>query len=307
MKIIKGKQKLKAKLQQKWHAPPPPWEAPSANLVWNIHNMPAAQISMLGKIVGLSTAPVAACATFSVCLKFALDAIHRGEAKAVVIGAAETYPTPLILGAFSQARVAASGSDISIPLTGLKGTHVSGGAVIWIVGDYDYMVQQGFKPLGMEPVAVGCSSDADHIITPSQVGPKLAIQQALKQSAIEPKDVASWDLHATGTPGDFTEISNLKDIFSPSLHLTARKGTFGHGLGVCAGWELTAQYLCYERGCILPTTLRPETLHPTIKALHSNFVFDQHCALPQGHYVGKLSMGVGGINACVISKRLSHS
>ena len=49
-----------------WGAPDPPWHEVSANLLWNIHNTPSAQISMLGKITGLAFAPVAACSTFGV-------------------------------------------------------------------------------------------------------------------------------------------------------------------------------------------------------------------------------------------------
>ena len=51
----------------------------SSNILWNIGSTPAAQISMLGKITGLAMAPMAACSTFGTCLKFAMDAINRGE------------------------------------------------------------------------------------------------------------------------------------------------------------------------------------------------------------------------------------
>ena len=42
-------------------------------------------------------------------------------------------------------------------------------------------------------------------------------------------------------------------------------------------------------------------LNPAIQALHGSFVLDQACAAPDG-FAGKLSLGVGGINACVISR-----
>ena len=37
------------------------------------------------------------------------------------------------------------------------------------------------KPLGMEPLAVGVTSDADHIITPSKEGPMEAMRQAFER------------------------------------------------------------------------------------------------------------------------------
>ncbi len=302
LKLIKDKQKRKAQLLEKWKAPVPPWDCISANVLWNIHNTPAAQITMLGKIHGLSMAPVAACATFNICLKLAIDAIKSGEAKAVVIGATESDPMPHSVGAFASARVAASGKDVSKPLTGLRGTHVSGGAAVWVVGDYDYMVKKGFKPLGLEPLSVGTSSDAGHIITPSEEGPKLAIEQAIDLAGISPEEIVTWDLHATATPGDYMEVSNLQNILTESALFSARKGTFGHGLGACGGWELTAQYMGYEKNKIFPTPLAKSELNEQIKKIHTNFVFDSAVPAPKNGYAGKLSMGVGGINACVISK-----
>jgi 3-oxoacyl-(acyl-carrier-protein) synthase len=303
LKLIKEKHRRKTKLQEQWGAPPPPWECVSPNLIWNIHNTPASQVTMMGRIHGLSLAPVAACSTFGVCLKLAIDAIRRGEAKAVVIGATDPPPTPLLVGAFYRARVSSADAAVSKPLTGLRGTHVSGGSVLWIVGDYEYMTGRGFRPLGMEPLAVGVSSDADHIITPSREGPLMAVRQALENAGVSPEDIASWDLHATATPGDFLEMENLLSVVPDSVLVTARKGTFGHGMSAGGGWELTAQYLGYERGILYPTPLNRDELNLEIARLHTRFVYDASCKTPAGA-AGKLSMGIGGINACVLSRPL---
>jgi len=83
--------------------------------------------------------------------------------------------------------------------------------------------------------------------------------------------------------------------------VTARKGTFGHGMAAGGGWELTAQYLGAERGRLYPTPLTRGELNPQIAALHDLFAFDEGCPAPAGP-AGKLSMGIGGINACVISR-----
>jgi 3-oxoacyl-[acyl-carrier-protein] synthase II len=84
LSLIKEKQRRHLKLKAKWQAPDPPWKAVSPGFLWNIPNTPASQISMLGHITGMAFAPVAACSTFGVALKLAIDAIRRGEAKAVV-------------------------------------------------------------------------------------------------------------------------------------------------------------------------------------------------------------------------------
>ena len=174
---IREKEKGRAKLQEKWQAPEPPWKV-TPNFIWNIHNTPASQISILGKITGLAFAPVAACSTFGVTLRLAMRAIQTGDAKVVVMGATDPPPHPLTVGSFYSARVSSADRQVSVPLTDLRGTHVAGGSVVWILGDMEYMKSKGFKPLGMEPLGVGVSSDADHIITPSTQGPTTAILEA---------------------------------------------------------------------------------------------------------------------------------
>lgn len=301
IRLLKEKRRRNARLRERWGAPEPPWREVSPNLLWNIHNTPASQISMLGQITGAAFAPVGACSTFGLTLKLALDAIRRGEARAVVIGATDPPPHPITVGAFYGARVIAADGAVSKPLSEMRGTHVAGGAAIWIVGDHEFMTARGFRPLGMEPLAVGVSSDADHIITPSKHGPMAAVNEALEATGMKPTEVGSWDLHATATPGDYLEVETLRETFSDAVTVTARKGTFGHGMGAAGGFELTAQYLGYEHGALFPTPLGEPELNPEIAGVHRRFVFDRPEPLPPGA-AGKLSMGVGGINACVLSR-----
>jgi 3-oxoacyl-[acyl-carrier-protein] synthase II len=298
--LIREKEKRHARLREKWKTPEPPWHV-SADMIWNIHNTPASQISILGGITGLAFAPVAACSTFGVALGLAARAIQSGEAKMVVVGATDGPPHPLTVGAFYSARVLSASRTLSVPLTGLQGTHISGGSVVWIVADYDYMQAKGFKPLGMEPVSIGLSSDANHIITPSVEGPKTAILQALAHAGTAPEDIGTWDLHATATPGDYSEVATMRSVLPGSVLVTARKGTFGHGMSAGSGWELTAQYMGYEQGQLFPTALSTESLNPAIAGMHDYFVFNRACAFPP-QAGGKLSMGIGGINACIISR-----
>ncbi len=298
---IKEKSRRLRKLQQRWAAPEPPWQAVSPNILWNIDNIAAAQISMLGGLTGAAVAISAACSTFGVTLKFGLDAIRSGEAKAVVIGATDPPPHPLSVAGFYRARVISSDARLSKPLTELRGTHVAGGAALWILGDWEHMTGLGFTPLGMEPLAVGVTSDADHIITPSQEGPMAAMREALAGADLHGSQLVSWDLHATATPGDFNEVEMVRQLMSENVLVTARKGTFGHGMAAGGGWELTAQYLGHERGQVFPTPLAAGELNAQIAEVHRRFTFDRGCPAPAGP-VGKMSMGIGGINACVISR-----
>ena len=299
--VIKEKKVRTAKLQKKWGAPPPPWACVPADILWNIHNTPASQVSMMGQLHGATFAPVAACSTFGYVLKLAMNAIQHGEATAVVMGASDPAPHPLIVGGFYDARVISADREVSKPLTELRGTHVAGGSVMWILGDYDHFTKLGMKPLGMEPVSVGWSADAFHLITPTKDGPTAAMKQALARADARPEDVVHWDMHATATPGDALEVETLRGLFSENTVVAARKGTFGHGMSAAGGWELTAMYLGYQRGRLFPTTLKRDCLNAEIAKSHTNFVFDEEVPAPDG-LAGKASMGIGGINAMVLSR-----
>jgi 3-oxoacyl-(acyl-carrier-protein) synthase len=245
---------------------------------------------------------VGACASFGVALKLAANAIQLGQAKAAVVGTTDGPPHPLVVAAFFSARVLATHGEVSKPLTGMRGTHVAGGSCVWIVGDYDHFTGLGMKPLGLEILGVGTTSDADHIITPSEDGPRAAIAQALREAGVDPAEVAAWDMHATATPGDWTELLTALSVFPEAKAITARKGTFGHGMSVCGGWELTAQHLGMARGVLHPVHVSEDELHPLIQPHVNRLVRDQATPV-EGRVSGKISMGVGGINSCVICRR----
>jgi 3-oxoacyl-[acyl-carrier-protein] synthase II len=300
--VIKRRLTEMRRLNQKWACPTEPWSSVHPNLIWNIHNSPAAQVSMLGRIHGPAWAPVGACSSFGVALKLGVDAIRSGQARAVVVGMTDPPPHPLLVGAFYRANVLAADAAPSKPLTALKGTHVAGGAAVWILGDAEWMHAQGYRPVGLEIVGVGLSSDAFHIITPTRHGPLTSMRKALEDAGIGPERIDSWDLHCTATPGDWLEVATARELLAADVPMTARKGTFGHGMSVGGAWELTAQHMGAAEGVLYPTVLQRAELNTTIGGLHRNFVYDE--AVPfHGCYVGKINMGVGGINACVISRR----
>lgn len=302
LRLIRKKKSALVRLQRKWDCPTPPWMAADPKLIWNIANIPAAQVSMLGGLTGPAYAPIAACSSFGVALKLARQAIVCGDAKVVIVGMSDPAPHPILVAAFYRAHVLSADSQPSLPLTDLRGTHISGGSVLWIVGDYDYMTALGYEPLGLEVLGIGITSDAQHIITPSREGPLSAIQLAVDDAGAGNMQFGTWDLHATATPGDYQEINTLREVFPNSLLVTARKGIFGHGMAASGGWELTAQYLGLMNGKLDPTPLSEGAVNPSILAAPYEYVYDVPRDAPEG-LAGKLSMGIGGINACVISRR----
>jgi 3-oxoacyl-(acyl-carrier-protein) synthase len=161
---------------------------------------------------------------------------------------------------------------------------------------------KGMQPLGLEIVGVAVSSDADHIITPSEEGPRSAMRRAMAVAEVEPEEVSTWDMHATATPGDWQELQNALAVLPGKTRFTARKGSFGHGMSVCGGWELTAQHLGVVTGKLHPVDLQEAELHPQVRPYFDSLVLDQPEVTDEGSVAGKINMGIGGINACVICR-----
>jgi len=299
--LIKRKMVGRKRLLAKHGCPEPPWMAIDAKILWNIANIPAAQISMLGRITGPVIAPVAACAGFGASLRLGINAIQLGQASLCVVGTTDPAPHVLSVGGFFGARVVSGDGQVSKPFTQMRGTHVSGGSCIWIIGDYDEMIGRGMHPVGLEILGVGITSDADHIITPSDDGPRRAIQKTLAEAGLLPGDVRSWDMHATATPGDHQELLNALSLLSPETLFTARKGSFGHGMSACGGWELTAQHLGVQAGCLFPVAVQEGELPAWVKETGAHLVLDEGASFQDGA-CGKINMGVGGVNACTISR-----
>jgi 3-oxoacyl-(acyl-carrier-protein) synthase len=285
------------KLTDEVGCPPPPWTTVSPNLIWNIQNSPAAQITMLLDVHGEAWAPVGACSTFGVALSVGREAILRGDAKLAIVGTTDPRPDPALAAAFHQARVMPGTGEVNRPFTSLRGTHVSGGSCVWVVGDPAWCEARGLAPVGYVE-AVALASDAEHIITPSKTGPKRAIVRAFADAGITRDDVAQVDLHATGTPGDLNELALVEEFITAKTRVTARKGQLGHGMANSGGWELTALALDLARGEASPSGVAESELHARIP--HREAIVASSPAPLAGDVGVKLMLGVGGITACVV-------
>jgi 3-oxoacyl-(acyl-carrier-protein) synthase len=190
--------------------------------------------------------------------------------------------------------------EVNMPFTSLRGTHVSGGSCVWILGDAAWCEDRGLRPVGGYVEAVALSSDAEHIITPSKSGPKRALLRAYREANIGPGDVGVIDLHATGTPGDLNELALVDEFIGEATLITARKGQLGHGMANSGGWELTALALGLAGRAALPTGIRADAVHGRVRHPASIVGVDR---APINRAVGvKLMLGIGGITACVVMR-----
>lgn len=314
LNVIRNKARAKKELFQRVGCPEPPWEKVNSRLLWNLPNAAAAQLSMVLGTHGPAYGMFGACATFGLLLQRGLQAIRRGEVDcAVLVTADNTPPSPLVSG-FYGARVLAGGTQVSYPLTHMRGTHVSGGACAWVIAAEEVLKTYGVDHFGIELAGVGLSSDAEHIITPSAEGPKAAIRASIEDARQSRSFLAEgvrfdlWDMHATGTPGDWNELKLIEDFIDKETVVSARKGLFGHGMGSCGGWELTALAFSPQRTPsgfeVWSSGILANQVHPAIGNSSFKFALDEPTPIIGNRSgvltCGKLSMGIGGISSCVI-------
>ncbi|MBL8685699.1 MAG: hypothetical protein JNK05_41365 [Myxococcales bacterium] len=302
LRAIAARQRALRALVESVGAPPPPWESVDPQLLWSIPNAPAAELTMLLGLHGPAFAPAGACAAFGLSLSLACEAIRHGECDAAIVGACDPRPLPEVVAAFHRARLTPACGTRNDPFTELRGTHVAGGACLWIIARESVLRARGLAPIG--PTVLGCavSSDAEHMITPSEDGPRRAIAAALAQANIDASTIALWDLHASGTPGDARELTHARHFAGEHTAFTARKGQLGHGMGVAGGWELTLAALALDEGRAFDTGIPDEKLHPAIAARAHGALVTRERALAHEHAV-KVSLGVGGITSAVVLEK----
>jgi 3-oxoacyl-[acyl-carrier-protein] synthase-1/3-oxoacyl-[acyl-carrier-protein] synthase II len=102
----------------------------------------------------------------------------------------------------------------------------------------------------------GNASDAYHISTPEPNGTGLrrAIEQALTEAGVGPREIDFINAHGTGTPeNDRVEGKLFPEVF-PGVPFGSTKGFTGHTLGAAGGIEAVITIVCLQRKC-LPANL----------------------------------------------------
>ncbi|PZN32811.1 MAG: beta-ketoacyl-[acyl-carrier-protein] synthase II [Proteobacteria bacterium] len=126
----------------------------------------------------------------------------------------------------------------------------------------------GFALLEREPargprfIGYGESSDAHHMSAPHPegLGARMALEQALARSGMQPQDVDYLNLHGTASlRNDEVEARLVAEIFPAGVFASSTKGWTGHTLGAAGIVEAAITLLALEHG-ILPGTLNTRRL-----------------------------------------------
>ena len=270
-----------------------------------IVNLAAGQVSIRFGLKGPSSAPATACATGAHAIGDAFKIIQRDEADVMIAGGSEAVITPLAVGGFGAMRALSTRNDeperASRPWDLNRDGFVMGeGAGVVILEEREHAIARGAR-IYCELTGYGMSSDAYHITSPSEDGGGMirVMLRALKDAALEPRDIQYINAHGTSTEvGDKIETVAIKGVFgddAPTVAISSTKSMTGHLLGAAGGLEAAICVKVLQTG-IIPPTINYETPDPECDL---DYVPNTARQAKLEHVLSN-SFGFGGTNASLI-------
>ena len=273
-----------------------------------IINLASGQVAIRIGAKGPNSCAVTACATGNHCIGDAYRLIQRGMADVMVAGGAEAAITPLGVAGFASAKALSFRNDAptkaSRPFDKDRDGFVLGeGAGVVVIEELEHARKRGVRIYG-ELIGYGMNSDAYHITAPPEEGEGAVrcMYLALNDAGIKPEHINYINAHGTSTMADAIETSAIKQVFGEQAYripVSSTKSMTGHLLGAAGGIEAVFSVLALYHG-LLPPTINLDNPDP---ACDLDYVPNTARPAPIKIALSN-SFGFGGVNACLIFKRL---
>jgi 3-oxoacyl-[acyl-carrier-protein] synthase II len=244
-----------------------------------------------------------ACASATLALGAALEAIRSGEIEVALVGGADSL-CRLTFAGFNSLRAVDE-----LPCRPFRrersGMSIGEGAAVLVLESRAAAARRGARPLAWL-AGVGASCDAYHMTSPDPRGEGIsrAVTAALADAGTTAGEIDLVNLHGTGTPhNDDAEARMLAHVFgerAARIPATATKASIGHYLGAAGAVEALVTVLALEHG-VLPPTPGEGSVDP---ALGLDLVVGAPRAVPSARRALSTNLAFGGTNAaCVLVHR----
>jgi 3-oxoacyl-[acyl-carrier-protein] synthase II len=287
------------------HAPPMPYVNPNS-----CANMITGKIAMTTGAKGPSVSTISACATGCASMAVGALLIESGRADVVLAGAVDFPLVPVTMAGFASMNAAYKPKlgappeppeRASRPLSlDRRGMVVSEGAACIVLAHPDFAKAHGLCA-DIELAGWAMTADAAHYVMPSRPTVARCMAEAIEHAGLLPEAICSVNAHATATRvGDKVEADALHDVFGTAVPpTTANKSQLGHAMGASSALEAMFAIEGMRRDTLVPTinyTPDPDLALPSVPTTATH--------LAQEHVL-KNAFGFGGMNACVVFRRLS--
>jgi 3-oxoacyl-[acyl-carrier-protein] synthase II len=232
-------------------------------LLKHLPNMVAAHISLAFNCQGPNNTIVTACVAGTQAVGEGFRLVARGDADVVLAGGADSRIDPLLLLAYTALGTLSKSDrppeERSRPFDRDRDGFVLGeGAAVLVLEEYERAKARGAEVYA-EVTGFGSSFDAYAVTKPDPTGAggAKAIRAALKEAAVDARDVGYINAHGTGTKlNDPMETAAVKAAFGPAaerLTLSSVKSMIGHAIGAAGAIEAAALALTLKTGVVPPT------------------------------------------------------
>ena len=226
-------------------------------------NMPGCFVAINYDIRGPVNASVTACATGISGIGEGMRRMVWGDADVMLVGGTESAITPVTISAFGRLTALSRRNDTPqksiTPFDAERdGTVVGEGAGVMVLETLEHAQARGANILA-EVKGYSLTSDAYHISSPRDDGSSAAraMQNALKDGNIDPREVDYIAAHGTGTPmNDAIETKAIKTAFGEAAYdipISSIKSMTGHTLGAAGALSAIAAVKAMHAGALPPT------------------------------------------------------
>ncbi len=280
--------------------------ASSYSNVMSMKSIASAVVSMNWNLRGMQGTPVAACATGSIAVGEAYEAIKSGRAKFIVAGGAESIKSDYSLWSIDTIQALNKSQQeqdlASCPFdSNRSGFVLSEGAAVLCLEDYDNAKARGANILA-EVVGYANYSDCHDMTAPAE--DLLARVNVIKDLCHQVGRLPDYvNLHGTSTPlNDRNETAAFKKAMGNTAYeipMSSTKSYTGH-LIAAAGSIETIFCIKGMQENIIPAT---RNLHNPDPECDLNYVPNQHITDHQYDLAMNISFGFGGTNAGLMVKK----
>jgi 3-oxoacyl-[acyl-carrier-protein] synthase II len=263
----------------------------------------AANLEVFYGLKGRFITASSACASGSMAVGLAYEAIKSGKQDLMIAGGAEEM-TPANTAIFDT-LFAASAKNDTPELTpsaydkNRDGLVLGEGAGTLILEEYEHARNRG-AVIYAEAAGFGTNTDGTHITNPRRDTQAESIRLALEDAGVGPERIGYVNTHGTATSaGDISESWATYDVFGRPVPVSTIKNYIGHTLGACGAIEAWVSINMMREGWFLPNiNLREldgdcaplDYITGDGRALETEFVMSNNFAF-------------GGVNTSLIFKR----
>lgn len=216
----------------------------------------AVNLSLYFKTTGRLIPTSVACASGSMGIGYAYEAIKNGYQTVMLAGGAEElHPTQIAifdtLYATSQKNNAPKISPAPFDRD-RDGLVIGEGAATLILEEYEHAKKRGANIIA-EVIGFGTNTDGTHITNPNKYTIKQALELALSDAKLNSDKIDYINAHGTGTiQGDIVESQATYEVFGNKPVSTIKSYT-GHTLGASGSIEAVLSIEMMNRGWFCPT------------------------------------------------------